>query len=87
MSITELKESVIQKLEDVGEPVLKDVLELIKFETSTEVYKVNNLEMESIEKGLRQIANGEIITHEQVNEETAKWLKNSLVTASKRTEK
>lgn len=87
MSITELKESVIQKLEDVGEPVLKDVLELIKFETSTEVYKVNNLEMESIEKGLRQIANGEIITHEQVNEETAKWLKNSLVPASKRTEK
>lgn len=87
MSITELKESVIQKLEDVGEPVLKDVLELIKFETSTEVYKVNNLEMESIEKGLRQIANGEIITHEQVNEVTAKWLKNSLVTASKRTEK
>ena len=75
MSITELKESVIQKLEDVGEPVLKDVLELIKFETSTEVYKVNNLEMESIEKGLRQIGNGEIITHEQVNEETAKWLK------------
>ena len=31
MSIAELKASVIQKLEDVREPVLKDVLELIKF--------------------------------------------------------
>lgn len=75
MSIAELKESVIQKLEDVGEPVLKDVLELIKFETSTEVYRVNNLEMESIQIGLRQIANGEIITHEQANKETLEWLK------------
>ena len=75
MSIAELKESVIQKLEDVGEPVLKDVLERIRFETSDEIYKVNNLERESINIGLRQIANGEIITNEQVNEETAKWLK------------
>jgi predicted transcriptional regulator len=59
----------------VGEPVLKDVLELIRFKTSDEIYKVNNLERESINIGLRQIANGEIITNEQVNEETAKWLK------------
>lgn len=73
MSIAELKESEIQKLEDVGEPVLKDVLELIRFETSDEIYKVNNLERESIKIGLRQIANGEIITNEQVNEETAEW--------------
>jgi len=75
MSIAELRESVIQKLEDVGEPVLKDVLELINFETSTEVYKVNNLERESIQIGLKQIANGEVITHEQVNEESEEWLK------------
>ena len=65
MSIAELKNSVIQKLEDVGEPVLKDVLELLKFETSGGVYKVTNLERASIEIGLRQIADGEIITHEQ----------------------
>ena len=75
MSIAELKESVIQKLEDVGEPVLKDVLELIRFETSDEIYKVNSLERKSINIGLRQIANGEIITNEQVNEETAEWQK------------
>jgi hypothetical protein len=75
MSIAELKESVIQKLENVGEPVLKDVLELIKFETSTDVYKVNSLERASIEVGLRQIADGEIITHEQANEDTEEWLK------------
>jgi predicted transcriptional regulator len=75
MSIAELKNSVIQKLEEVGEPVLKDVLELIKFETSTDVYKVNSLEKTSIELGLRQIVDGEILTHEQVNEETAEWLK------------
>lgn len=75
MSILELKESVIQKLENVGEPVLKEVLELIKFETSTDVYKVNSLERASIEVGLRQIADGEIITHVQANEETEEWLK------------
>lgn len=75
MSITELKESVIQKLQDVGEPIFKDVLELIRFETSDEIYKVNNLERESIKIGLRQIANGEFITNEQVNEETEEWLK------------
>lgn len=75
MSIAELKNSVIQKLEDVGEPVLKDVLELLKFETSTVVYKVTNLERAAIEIGLRQIADGEIITHEQVNEESEEWLK------------
>ncbi len=74
MSIAELKNSVIQKLEEVGEPVLKDVLELIKFETSTDVYKVNSLEKTSIELGLRQIVDGEILTHEQVNDETAEWL-------------
>lgn len=75
MSIAELKNSVIQKLEDVGEPVLKDVLELLKFETSTVVYKVTNLERAAIEIGLRQIADGEIITQEQVNEESEEWLK------------
>ena len=75
MTIAELKNSVIQKLENVGEPLLKDVLELIKFETSTDVYKVNSLERASIEVGLRQIADGEIITHEQANEDTEEWLK------------
>ncbi len=75
MSIAELKESVILKLEDVGEPILKDVLELIKFETSTEVYKVNSLERVSIDLGLQQIVDGEFITNEQANSEIEEWLK------------
>ncbi len=75
MSIAELKESVILKLEDVGEPILKDVLELINFETSTEVYKVNSLERVSIDLGLQQIVNGEFITNEQANSEIEEWLK------------
>ena len=53
MTIAELKNSVIQKLGEVVEPVLKDVLELLKFERSSDVNMVNNLEKAAIEIGLR----------------------------------
>ena len=53
MTIAELKNSVIQKLAEVVEPVLNDVLELLKFERSSDVNNVNNLERHGIEIGLR----------------------------------
>lgn len=43
MTIADLKNSVIQKLAEVAELVLNGVLELLKFERSSDVNKVNNL--------------------------------------------
>jgi len=75
MTTKELKKSVIEKLGQVEEPILKNILALLKFEISTELYKLNSLERASVELGIQQIENGEYISHEQVNRETEIWLK------------
>ncbi len=75
MSTLELKKRVIDKLEGVEDPTLQDVLSLLEFQENNETYKVSIAEKKAIEEGLKQIENGELLTHEQVSDEINAWLK------------
>lgn len=74
MSTTELKNKILEKLQKVDDTVLKDVLELLEFETNTGKYQISDLEREAIEVGLQQIENGQTVTHEEVLKEVNEWL-------------
>lgn len=43
MLTTEVKNKILDKLQTVDDPVLKDVLELLEFETDTGKYHVSDL--------------------------------------------
>ena len=75
MSTSELRRTLIKKLDNVEEPVLREVLALLKFEESKSEYKLNNAEKLSVEIGISQIANGEFVTNEALARDTELWLK------------
>ena len=75
MSTLELKKRVIDRLEGVEDPTLQDVLSLLEFQANNDLYKVNTDERKAIEDGLKQIENGEFLTHKQVSAEIIAWLK------------
>ena len=75
MSTLELKKRVIDRLEGVEDPTLQDVLSLLEFQANNDLYKVNTYERKAIEDGLKQIENGEFLTHKQVSAEIIAWLK------------
>lgn len=74
MSTTELKNKILDKLKTVDDAVLREVLELLEFETNTGIYEISELERESIEIGIQQIENGQTVTHEEVLKEVNQWL-------------
>ena len=74
MSTSELKNKILDKLQTVDDAVLKDVLELLEFETNTGKYQVSDLEREAIEIGLQQIENGQTLAHQEVLKQVNEWL-------------
>ncbi len=74
MSTTELRNKVINKLEEVDDQILKEILVLIEFEMDSEIYKVNVAERTAIEQGLEQIEKGEVFTNDEVEKEIDSWL-------------
>ncbi len=40
-----------------------------------EVYEMSTEEIEAVEDGIRQIENGQLITHEEVKRQMDEWLK------------
>jgi len=75
MSTAELKNKILDKLQTVDDAVLKNVLEILEFETNTGKYQISDLEREAIEIGIQQIENGQTVSHEKVVKEVHKWLK------------
>jgi len=75
MSTIELKEAILKRLESVNDSTLRDMLALMEFESSDEVYKLSEEEKIAIEAGLDDIKNGRTHTHAKVKEEVEKWLK------------
>ena len=74
MSTVELKEALIKKLESADDSLLKEILALIEFETTDEIQETSLAEKESIERGLKQIDNGETFTNQEVETEIDEWL-------------
>ncbi len=74
MSIAELKEKVIKRIEQIDEDyLLEKLLNLIDVETSDEVYKIPDSHRESIQIGLAQIKAGQTYSNEEVVESVKQW--------------
>lgn len=74
MSTVELREKVIKRLESVDDYLLKEVLNLIEFETNDSVYKLSDSQKLSIDESRKQIKEGNTYTNEEVDKEMDAWL-------------
>ncbi len=70
-----LKQQVIEKLDDLSESALQDVLNLIEFQQDTKPYKLSAEEKSAIQEGIDDIEAGNHHTNEAVEKEMLKCLK------------
>jgi len=75
MSTTELKKEVYKHLENVDDHFLIDVLALLKFDLSDDIYHLSSMQKSAIDEARMQIKRGQTFTNNQVNEDVKKWLK------------
>jgi predicted transcriptional regulator len=74
MSTIELKNILLKKLESADDALLREILALIEFETTKNVYKLSKEESNKVADGLEQIKNGQIISNANVDKEIDEWL-------------
>ena len=76
MSTVELKKKVVEKLlATESDYLLEEINRLLELENHEEdVYILSDIQKAKINQSLRQIENGEFITHEDLNKEIDKWL-------------
>jgi predicted transcriptional regulator len=69
MTVIELKEKLIAKINDTdNEELLDHILDIIDIESNTEdVYKLSSEEIKAVEEGIAQIENGQFFTNEEAN--------------------
>ncbi len=74
MSTVELKNKVIERLEDVNQPhLLEEILNLIEIETkSEEVFMIPEEHKADLEISLQQLKEGKTVPNEVVNERVQK---------------
>lgn len=76
MSTVELKDRVIKNIKLVEDTsLLEEILWLLDTnKAESDVLKIPLEHIEGVEKGLRDVAEGRVLTSEQVNERFKKWL-------------
>ena len=76
MSTIELKNKVIERLEEVNQPhLLEEILNLIEIETkSEEVFIIPEEHKTDLKISLQQLKDGKTVSNEVVNESVRKWL-------------
>ncbi|MDF1695372.1 MAG: hypothetical protein P1U56_06055 [Saprospiraceae bacterium] len=76
MSTVELKNKVLERLEEVNQPhLLEEILNLIEIETrSEEVFIIPEEHKADLEISLQQLKEGKTVPNEEVNERVQKWL-------------
>jgi len=75
MNSAELKLNLINKITQITDVVqLKELLQLIKFQSDDTVYLTNETEKEAVLEGRNQVKNGEILSQTDVEKEINEWL-------------
>jgi len=78
MSTAELKKKVIAEINNTdNDELLSEILTMLHVESKSVdgVYQMSDAEREAVEDGIRQIENGQWITHEEVKRRADEWLK------------
>lgn len=75
MSTADLKIDLITQIASITDKArLKELLQILKFESESSIYVTNNEEKEAISIAQNQIENGEFISHEDFQKDIKKWL-------------
>jgi len=77
MTVVELKEKLIAKINSTNDVELLDELSWIidVEEPSSEPYKMSQGEIDAVREGLEQIKNGQYVSDEEANSQIEEWLK------------
>lgn len=75
MSTLELKKRILQKIESIDQDyLLKEVLSLLEFETTSEPIKLSEDQKAAVDQAREQIKTGDFYTNEEVDKEIDEWL-------------
>jgi len=75
MSTVELKNDLINQIVNITDKVrLKELLQLLKFQSDNSVYLTSEEERKAISEAKNQIVNGDVVSNEEVQNEIRKWL-------------
>lgn len=76
MSTADLKIDLISQITSITDKVrLKELMQILKFESESAIYVTNNDEKEAVSVARNQIKNGESITHKDFQKDLQEWLK------------
>ena len=75
MSTAELKLDLISQIAGITDKVkLKELMHLLKFQTEKSIYITSEEDKNAISEARKEIANGNVITNEEVQHEIKEWL-------------
>lgn len=75
MNTAEIKLDLITKITSITDKVrLQELLELLQFQSDNSVYITDEEENKAISEARNQIANGDVFSNEDVQNEISKWL-------------
>jgi predicted transcriptional regulator len=78
MSTAELKEKLIAQINNIdNDELLNEISTMLYVESKSlnGVYQMSEAEIEAVEEGIKQIQNGQSLSHEEVKRQTAEWLR------------
>jgi predicted transcriptional regulator len=76
MTTLAMQKRIISKLKETKDKsLLESVIKMLTLaEEAEEVIQLSRLEKSSIRKGLKDVAEGKVVSHSKVKKEIAKWL-------------
>ncbi|MFI5161740.1 MAG: hypothetical protein ACHQHN_10715 [Sphingobacteriales bacterium] len=78
MSTAELKKKLIAEINNTdNDELLSEILTMLHIESKSinGVYQMSEAEQEAVKDGIKQIENGQSISHEEVKRQMNEWLK------------
>lgn len=76
MSTAELQLDLINQIANIKDKVkLKELMHLLKFQNDNSIYVTNEDEKNAVSEARMEIAKGEVLTNDEVQNEIKEWLK------------
>ncbi|MEA3495226.1 MAG: hypothetical protein U9R42_04240 [Bacteroidota bacterium] len=76
MSTIELRNILIKRISEINDnSFLEAIMTILDSKIDSKIYHLTSKQKDAIIESKRQVANGEVFSNEQVNQEFQEWLK------------
>ncbi len=76
MSTIELKNILIKRISEINDnSFLEAIMTILDSKIDSKIYNLTPKQKDSIIESKRQVANGEVFSNDQINQEFQEWLK------------